>query len=341
MDKISVKEIEDIKIWEGFLEKSPEANFLQSWYWGELHRQLGKTIYRCGFYFKNKLLGVMLAIREDAKRGKYLTVPGGPIIDWKNGSLVRKFISEIERIAKAEKCVFIRVRPQLKENNFSKSIFSKYGFVDAPMHLHAELTSKLDVTKSEEELLAGMRKTSRYEIKKGISLGIQVAVSKAPKEIKKFYDLQVLTSKRQGFVPFTYDFLYEQFKVFVNAGKALLYSATFKNKLLAQAFIIFYGNEAVYHYGASTQEGREYPGSYLLQWEAIKEAKRRGIKIYNFWGVSPAMETNHRFYGVSIFKRGFGGEDFAYLHAQDLIINRTGYLVNIAIENIRKRVRRL
>ena len=44
-------------------------------------------------------------------------------------------------------------------------------------------------------------------------------------------------------------------------------------KLLAQAFIILYGNEAVYHYGASTDEGRNHPGAYLIQWEAVKEAK--------------------------------------------------------------------
>lgn len=341
MDKIAVKEIEDIKIWEGFLAKHLEANFLQSWYWGEFHKRLGKSIYRSGFYSKNRLLGVMLAVKEDAKRGKYLTVPGGPIIDWENRNLVKKFVEEVERIAKIERCVFVRVRPQLENNNFSKNIFSKYDFIDAPMHLHAELTSKLDITKSEEELLAGMRKTTRYEIRKGESLGIQVTASKDAKEIEKFYELQVLTSKRQGFVPFAYGFLYEQFKVFASAGKALLYSARLKNKLLAQAFVIFYGNEAVYHYGASTEDGRKYPGSYLLQWEAIKEAKRRGMTIYNFWGVAPIEETNHRFYGISIFKRGFGGVDFAYLHAQDLVINRTRYLINFAVENIRKMARRV
>jgi len=339
MAKITIKEITDKKIWEDFVLNRPETNFLQSWYWGEFHKAYGNKIHRTGFYKGNELLGVMLSVVEDAKRGKYLTVPAGPIIDWGNPSLIKSFAEEIKEIARADKCVFVRVRPQLESNDFSKSIFAKLGFISAPTHLHAELTSQLDITKSEEELLANMRKTTRYEIKKAISLGIKVTATDDPDAIKKFYDLEILTSKRQGFVPFSYKFLYEQFKVFCNPKKVLLYSAEFENKLLAQGFIIFYGQEAVYHYGASTDEGRKYPGSYLIQWEAIKEANRRGMKRYNLWGVSPEGQKSHRFYGVSIFKRGFGGVDFEYLHAQDLILNYPRYAINYIIETIRKRTR--
>jgi len=50
-------------------------------------------------------------------------------------------------------------------------------------------------------------------------------------------------------------------------------------------------------------------------------------------------KSDHRFAGLSLFKRGFGGEDFEYLHAQDLIINYPKYLINYAIESIRKTIR--
>jgi len=91
----------------------------------------------------------------------------------------------------------------------------------------------------------------------------------------------------------------------------------------------------------STEEGRHYPGNYLLQWEAIKEAKKRGMKKYNFWGVAPLDSKDHRFSGISIFKRGFGGEDVQYLHAQDLIINHKKYVITFAIEKIRKFIRKV
>lgn len=339
MAKITVKSVDNEKEWEDFLVSHPEANFLQSWNWGDFHRALGRTIQRTGFYDKEKLVGVMLSVVEPAKRGRYLTVPGGPIINWGNKDLLKEFTSQVKEISKKEDCVFARVRPQLKKDDFSKNIFKSLGFIKSPMHLHAELTSQLDITKSEDELLAGMRKTTRYEIKKAIKEAIKIKTSIDPKDIKIFYDLQVETARRQGFVPFSFNFLSEQFKVFSENGNALLYSAYFENTLLAQAFVIFYGKEAVYHYGASTDEGRKYPGTYLIQWEAIKEAKIRGMNRYNLWGVSPADQKNHRFYGISIFKRGFGGVDFEYLHAQDLIFNYPKYVINYIIETIRKRTR--
>ena len=336
MGKITTKKIEDKKEWEDFIAFHEEANFLHSWHWGQFYENLGQKIERIVFFRNNKLDGVLLSIVEDAKRGKHLIVPGGPIIDWKDDEIVDTFIKEIKKIAYLNDCGFIRVRPQLLSSDFSKNIFKKYGFIDAPMHLHAELTSQLDIKKPEEELLKQMRKTTRYEIKKAEKEGLRIVTSQDPKEIKKFYDLQIQTSKRQKFIPFSHRYLHEQFKTFSQINAALIYKAFFKNKLLAVAFIIFYGNEAVYHYGASTEEGRDHPGSYLIQWEAILEAKKRDMSRYNLWGVSPENNQRHRFFGLSLFKRGFGGEEIEYLHAQDLILNYPKYAINFAIETIRK-----
>ena len=100
MVRIKVENITEKKTWEEFVLNKNEANFLQSWYWGEFHKALGKTIIRSGFFEDNKLAGVMLSVVEPAKRGKYVTVPGGPIIDWKNKNLISVFLNETKRIAK-------------------------------------------------------------------------------------------------------------------------------------------------------------------------------------------------------------------------------------------------
>jgi lipid II:glycine glycyltransferase (peptidoglycan interpeptide bridge formation enzyme) len=64
------------------------------------------------------------------------------------------------------------------------------------------------------------------------------------------------------------------------------------------------------------------------------------MKRYNLWGVAPKEETGHRFYGVSIFKRGFGGEEVQYLPTQDLPLNPKYYLI-YALETARKKIRKL
>ena len=338
---ITTIEVTDKEEWERFLDSQKDANFLQSFNWGEFHKALGKTVKRIGIYDGKKLAGVFLCIVEKAKRATYLTVPGGPLIDWKSKELVQAFRQIIIDIAKKENCSFVRVRPQIFETEGNSKLFERLGFRNAPMHLHAELTHQLDLTKSEDQLLASMRKTTRYEIKQAIKQDIKITVSKNLEDLDAFYELQSQTAKRQHFVEFDKKFLKEQFSVFVKDNQVLLFTATLGKKKLAQAFIIFYGEEADYHYGASTLDGREYPGAYLIQWEAIKEAKKRGLKRYNLWGVAPEGETSHRFYGVSVFKRGFGGEDINFLHARDLVINSLSYKVNWLIESARKKVRRV
>jgi len=341
MANISINEVDNKNLWEDFLVNRGEATFLQSWHWGEFQTALKKQVYKTGFYKGRKLNGIMLSVVEDAKRGRYLTVPGGPIIDWESSDAVVAFLEEIKRIAALEKCIFVRVRPQLRADDFSKNLFRKNGFINAPMHLHAELTSVLDITRSEVELLATMRKGTRYEIKRALSLGIRIKATDDLSAIHEFYELQHQTAMRQKFIPFSRAFITEQFRVFSSAGKALLYSAEYQCTMLAQAFIIFYGHEATYHYGASTEFGKQYPGAYLIQWEVIKEAKRRGLSRYNFWGITREHQEDHRYYGVSVFKRGFGGTVVEYLHAQDLVISKPKYLVSAAIEHIRKKVRAL
>lgn len=341
MAKIDIKPIENKAEWEAFVLEFPGSNFLHSWNWGEFYRNLGNEIFRVGIYADEDLMGVMSSVVEDAKRGRYISIGGGPLIDWHDKDIAQVAISEMKRQAKERNCVFVRVRPQIDSSPEHLQIFKSLGFRPAQMHLHAELTSQLDLRPTEEELLANMRKKTRYEVRQADKKGIKVTTTKDIKKLKRFYDLQMETAKRQGFVPFSFEYLKKQFEVFASDNQVVLYSSELDGELLAQAFVIFYGQEAAYHYGASTLAGRKHPGAYAIQWEAIREAKRRGMNRYNFWGVVHPDQTQHRFYGVTIFKRGFGGEDFEYVHAQDLVVDKVKYLKNWIVEAVRKRKRRV
>lgn len=328
--------------WEDFLASHPEANFLQSWNWGAFNQALGKKVHYLGFYQGQQLIGVALVITEQAKRGKYLTIAGGPILEWFDENLVTACYQALKQLAVSERAVFIRIRPQLLAGEFAENIFIKqWQLVKAPMYLSAELTHRLDLTLSEEELLAKMRKSTRYDLRRGEKLGLHLITSTQVADIKSFHQLQLATAKRQKFVPFSLSFWQEQFRLFAADNQVLLYSSYFNDELLAQAMIIFYGQEAVYHYGASTDLARKYPGAAAIQWAAIKEAKRRGMSRYNFWGVAPPGESEHRFAKLSTFKRGFGGQDYQYFPAHDLLVDRLRYKINLLVEISRKKLRRV
>lgn len=183
------------------LSKNPKS-FLQSWGWGEINRKSGEKVFRLGFFKGQKLVGICLLIRQEAKRGPHLLVPGGPFIDWGDKALVGFFVDTLKKLATGEKVWFVRVRPELLSNPVNMKLFAELGFRPAPMHLHAENTWVLDVTKPEEEILSGMRKTTRYLVKRSFGEGLKIDISKSKKYAKELYDLQKETSERHGFVGF-------------------------------------------------------------------------------------------------------------------------------------------
>jgi len=338
---MKTKDITDKKQWDDFVTSHPEANFLQSWQWGEFHLSRGKTVVRRGIFDGDELVGVYEGEVETAKRGRHLAIAGGPIVDWSNKNTVEALVADMRQQGEKHHCVFVRVRPQLEESERSLKLFADLGFKRAPMYLSVELAGVLDLTKTEEEILKGMRQRLRRALRKAEKHGIEVETSIDPARMKEFYDIQVQTAGRHQFVAFSEDFLTKQFTAFAKDNSAVLYTARHNGEILAQNFMIFYGNEASYHYGASTQLGTKLSGAPLLHMQAMRDARKRGIKRYNFWGIVDEDDTKHRFYGVSVFKRGFGVDELRYVPAHDLIINKPGYLKTWLIETIRRKIRKV
>ncbi len=340
MDKLTVIEITSKKIWEEFVLSCNPKTFLQSWDWGEVNKETGSKIFRFGFIRGNKLVGAALLIKEVAKRGPHFVIPAGPFIDWEDKPLVTFFVKSIKELAKKENVWFIRVRPEIISTKANEQLFKALGLIPSPMHLHAENTWVLDITKSEDELLSEMRKTTRYLIKKGEKSDLKLEISSDPSLAKVLFDLQLETAKRHGFVGFPEKLFKKEIEIFSNDDQAKVFLCKNGNEVLAIAIIIFYGDTAYYHFSASVSGHNDLPFSYYLQWQIIKEAKKRGIKFYNFWGIAPNNNPNHRFYGVTLFKTGFGGSRIDWLHAHDLPVGPQ-YLLTYTFETLRRITRRL
>lgn len=338
---MKVVDIIDKKQWDDFVTSHLEANFLQSWQWGEFHKSRGKTVVRRGVFDGDQLIGVYVGEVETAKRGRHIAIAGGPIIDWENQKAVEALVADMRQTGRANNCAFVRVRPQLEQSEDSLRLFSELGFKKAPMYLSVELAGVLDLEKSEEEIQKGMRQRLRRALRKAAKNDIEVETSTDPAKMKEFYDIQLQTAGRHQFVAFSEDFLTKQFKAFSDDDSAVLYTARYKGDILAQNFMIFYGNEASYHYGVSTQLGTKLSGAPLLHMQAMRDARERGIRRYNFWGIVDEDDTNHRFYGVSVFKRGFGVSELRYVPAHDLVLNRFAYIKTWLIEVFRRRIRKV
>lgn len=341
MEKYKSKIVTNKKIWEKFVLSQSPKSFLQSWEWGEVNEDCGNKVIRMGFFNNEKLVGIAQFIEQNAKRGKHFIVPGGPLFDWTDKSLVGKFMSTAKEICVNSGAWFVRLRPEILDTKENRSIFRKFGFVQSPMHLNAENTWILDISKDPEVLLSEMRKSTRYLIKRSLAeKDFSIERTTEPAKTKVLTRLQVDTVKRHKFVGFSDKLFESQIDRFGKNGNAYFYVAKHKGKAHAAAIIIHYGDTAYYHHSASSNESKKFPIAYRLQWEIIMDAKKRGLKYYNFWGVSPTENPKHRFYGVTIFKKGFGGFQVDWLHAQDMVVSKLYYFTYI-FELTRKLLRHL
>lgn len=321
---------------DDFLVKHPESNFLVSPEWAKTNQDFGhKTAW---IYVKNQALA--LAIIKNARRGKYLEIAGCPLMDWQNTELVEEIFGAIRTLAKNEKCAFARIRPNLPATAENRQILAKNSLKTAPFHLHAEHTNIIDLTLTEEELLANMRRQTRYDVRQGIKRGIKISQSTTPAEFDLFFQIQQDTAKRQGFTPPSQRFLGSIHSGF--GEKAQIYKSEHDGKLLSLALVLKQGQEAVYFEAASTPEARREPSAPTLLWQIIKDCKTAGFTRLNLWGIAYNNDPSHRYAKVTTFKRGFGGEDVTYLEAHDMIIRPLQYhLINKPVEIVRKKLRHL
>lgn len=367
---MEITKVTDKNLWESLLLSFSDKTFLNSWNWGEFNKTEGNSVWRFVLYENSLPISLAQVIKIKARRGIFLFVPHGPVIAKNQNQnlkikILNVLLEELKKIAKSQNCDFIRIAPIWEKTAENEEIFKKLGFKNAPIHMHPELTWELDLTLSSEKLLLNMRKTTRYLIKKAQSNNdIKIIQSKNPEDIEKFYKLYQETARCQNFVPFSLNYIKNEFSVFSKDDQALLFLGEYKKEVLAAALIIFWQGIAFYHHGASSLKYPKIPVSYLVQWNVISEAKKRNCHTYNFWGIAPIIDESkiktskfenlgssqnknqkfkilsqkHPWYGLSLFKIGFGGQPKHYVKTKDYSLSLK-YWLNFFIEAIRRKKR--
>ena len=351
---LEIKEITNKQEWEDFLLKCERKTFLQSWNWGEFQQSLGYKIWRLGIVAtqprndaeqtrnnaEEELVAVALVIKHTARRGNFLLVPHGPVVikheTWSMKQTLEVLAEKLKEIAKKEKLDFIRINPICERSPENEKIFKDLGFRLRALHTHPESSWKLNIEPTQEEILSGMRKTTRYLVKQAEKNKVEIIQTFNIEDIEIFNKMHLEVVKRQKFIPFSLEYFKKEFSAFLQDDHIALFFAKYEGKIIAASYGIFWSGMAFYHHAALLPEYKKIPAAYLLQWNAIKEAKKRGCKVYDFWGYSdPVKYPKHPYSGPTLFKMGFGGYKDEYVKTQDLIISQK-YWINYIIETIRR-----
>ena len=252
----------------------------------------------------------------------------GPVWENENLDAAKFLVSEIAKRLQKSGEVFWRADPYTKEPGI---LDPGFGFKSRPATQNYQPTDtlELDLKKSEEELLAEMKRKGRYNIrlaeKHNVKFRKTESANFSQKTLDAFWSLNLETTGRDEFSGHEKSY-YEKFLKSL-PEHAVLFLAEKDETPIAGAITTFCGKKAIYYFGASTSAPRFRPlmAPYGLQWEMIREAKKRGCESYDFLGIAPENEPKHAYAGISEFKWKFGGARKKYLPGREIVFRKFWY----------------
>jgi peptidoglycan pentaglycine glycine transferase (the first glycine) len=325
-----------------YIASQKHSQFLQSWEWGEFQEKTGKKVIRLGFEENSKPFFALTLIKNSLPlRLNYFYAPRIDLNNFNNNQL-DFIISEIKKIAKTHRIIFLR----MDLVNDCLILNTKY-LIQKTIHVQAEKTSILNIDNSKEDLLKNMHHKTRYNIRLAKKKGVKIRVAEE-KDFDNWWRVMTETKERDGFRLHSREYYKKMLKFEIRNSKTetnsksqilnskmelKLLLAEFENKIIAGNIVALFGDMAAYVHGASSNQYRNVMAPYLLQWEAIKMAKEKGIKYYDLNGID-----ENKWPGVTRFKKGFGGKEIKYPGTYDLIFNQMWYNVYGVLRKIRRKI---
>ena len=202
-------------------------------------------------------------------------------------------------------------RPEIRLQELRMNIGTKlWNFRKPPIDVMSPDTVMLDIMGSEESLLSKMKPKTRYNLNYARRKGVRV-FQPTVKALPEFYEIYLQTASRDGFDPCDYKHFSELFSAIdsePNDASLLFLLSTDGHDLLAGAVVSLSKRRATYILGASSNTKRNLMGSYAVQWEVIRLARKYGCTDYDMWGAAPSEDQPHPWSGLTRFKSGFGGK---------------------------------
>lgn len=305
------------------------AHPLQSWAWGEFRKGSGIDVVRIGVFDADKLAN-----------GWQLTFHKVPYTPWTvgyfpKGPLPDAFmIRELQKLSVQKNALYIQIEP---DSTQKASVLGDLSTL-TPSHrpLFTPYTFILDITKSEEEMLASMHPKTRYNIRVAQKRGVTVKEDNSPEALQAYLSLSEKTTKRQGFYAHNRQYHTAMWNIMHAAGVARLFTARFEGTIIA-AWVIFIWNRTIYYpYGASSRQHKDVMAPNLLLWEVVRWAKQKNYDLFDLWGsLGPNPDVNDPWYGFHRFKEGYKPRLVEFIGSYDLIAKPVLYRLFILADRIR------
>ncbi|WP_237208184.1 lipid II:glycine glycyltransferase FemX [Rothia nasimurium] len=297
------------------------SNILQSDIWARFQEANGHQVFRGegqGWRY--------MATLEGGATGRYLYAPYGPEAD--SAAAFDAAIADLKRVAAENKCWFIRVEPtdsRIWGSQSGEAFLAARGFTLSPRQVQPSHTQIIDLTQSEEDILADMKSTNRNLHRNIHKKGVTFEKSQNPADISILLKYLDETAGRAGFNRQQDAYLTRVAEVLMPADAATLFIARVDGEPIGASLVYDSDDTRVYAHAATSFEHRKLQVGNPLLSTLILDAKAKGLTTMDLFGIAPDDDPNHEWAGFTKFKKSFGGESVTYPGTWDLPVSAAGY----------------
>ncbi len=170
MELIAISEQDNQKLaYNHFVQNAESGSFLQSWEWGEWQSALGRQVFRYWMLDTSRepIASIQL-IKMPLPLGKYyLYAPYGPVLDLRFKIEDLRFLQQ-ELKKKFIECIFVRIEQKLW------NIKAESWDIKKTQNIQPSKTFIINLSKTEDGLLADMHTKTRYNIRLAQKHGVEI-----------------------------------------------------------------------------------------------------------------------------------------------------------------------
>jgi len=269
---------------------------------------------------------------------------------------IHNFLQKLQKNIKKNGTIFFRL--EFIDENSSEIVkkLRENKFIKAFEELQPEWRQIIDISKSEEEILAQMKPKGRYNIKIAQKHGLEKSKIKDQRsKIDIFYQLYQETARYQKLSIRNKQYFIDMVEALEPKDEIAIIIAEYQGQPLAALLVTFYDKVASYLYGGTSRENKQVMAPYLAHWAAIQEAKRRGCIKYDMLAVSPDViasdseaifrsprpggvrDDKHKYDNLTRFKEQFGGKKVNITGSYDLVYKPGWYRLFKFVEQYRRK----
>lgn len=303
--------------WSQMLHLFDDASLYQTWSYGSVRwgeKNLSHLVLKCGGEIA--AIAQLRIVRPTRFNFGIAYLRWGPLFERRGRPVDPEVAVALIRALEAEyagkRRLFLRVLPNAFAGSPRAAIL-KPAFSGLSPETGAWVktyrTLVLDLAPPLEDLRKKLDKKWRNQLSRAEKNGLTIRAGAGPIEYQAFSRMYTQMRERKNFDT-TVDV--EEFgriqQHLPEADRMRIWICEQHGRPVAGVVVSAMGNSGIYVLGATSDDGLNAKGAYLLQWTAIQWLKEHGFRWYDLGGIDPDRNP-----GVYHFKRGLAGADLSHI----------------------------